>query len=207
MDRKLNIDLDTLIDNLPGMAFRCLNDKDLTIQYASRGAISILGYEPGDLIENKAFRKMVHKDDLRRNKKVLGKLSVHSPRYRLIYRVRTADGYNKWVKEEGIAIFSSDGRFQFIEGLLTDITDQKTIELELERENIRLKSSMGQRYRLEQMIGKSDAMQAVYDLILTLAQNDASVIITGESGTGKELAAHAIHSLSPRNKHPFVPVN
>ncbi len=207
MDHRSNIDLAALMDNLPGMAFRCLNDTDLTIQYASRGSLQILGYEPETLIRNKAFRKMVHLDDMERNKKVLEQLSLQSPRYRLIYRVKTFGGHVKWVREEGIAIFSRDGRLQFIEGLLTDITDHKTIEIELKRENIRLKSSMGQRFRLEQLIGKSQPMQDVYDLILTLADKNTSVIITGESGTGKELAAHAIHALSARSQKPFIPVN
>ena len=103
--------------------------------------------------------------------------------------------------------FPQDGRFKAIEGLLTDITDQKLIEIELQRENIRLKSSMGQRFRLERLIGKSDVMQEAYDLILKLAANDAAVTITGESGTGKELAAHAIHALSSRNQNPLIPVN
>ncbi|MBI9091828.1 MAG: sigma 54-interacting transcriptional regulator [Desulfobacterium sp.] len=207
MHEALNIDLAALINNLPGMAFRCSNDTDLTIEYASRGSIPLLGYEPGELIRNKAFRKIVHEEDQCRNKAVLNGLSIWSPKYLLIYRIRTARGEDKWVREEGQAIFSKDGGFKAIEGLLTDITDQKLIELELERENSRLKSSMGQRFRLERLIGKSDVMQEVYDLILKLAANDASVIITGESGTGKELAAHAIHALSARNQHPLIPVN
>ncbi|MCG8615510.1 MAG: sigma 54-interacting transcriptional regulator, partial [Desulfobacterales bacterium] len=207
MHRELNIDLGDLIGNLPGMAFRCLNDRDLTIIYASRGSESLLGYQPRDLVVKQAFRKIVHRDDLARNFEVLNTLSVSDPRYRLIYRIRTSQGSDKWVREEGIGIFSDDGEMQFIDGLLTDITDHKIAEMALQQENTRLKSSMGQRFRLEQLIGKSDAMQGVYDLILTLAEKESSVIITGESGTGKELAAHAIHSLSDRSKKRFVPVN
>lgn len=207
MHTKTDIDLTALMDNLTGMAFRCSNDEDLTIEYASRGSIPMLGYTPRELIQNKAFRKIVHKKDQHRNKAILNNLSRWSPRYRLIYRVRTAEGDDKWVREEGIAIFSRDGQFKAIEGLLTDITDHKLIEIELERENSRLKSSMGQRFRLERLIGKSEVMQEIYDLILKLASNDSSVIITGESGTGKELAAHAIHALSKRNQKPLIPVN
>ena len=207
MRMESSIDLGDLIGNLPGMAFRCLNDRDLTIIYASRGSKSLLGYPAIDLIRKKAFRNIVHKDDLARNKKILHKLSPKAPRYRLTYRIRTGGGDDKWVREEGIGIFSSAGKIHFIDGLLTDITDHKILELDLQRQNTRLKSSMGQRFRLEELIGKSEAMQAVYDLILKLSENDSSVIITGESGTGKELAAHAIHSLSPRNKKRFVPVN
>ncbi|KIX12968.1 sigma-54 interaction domain-containing protein [Dethiosulfatarculus sandiegensis] len=207
MHSPLGIDLDSLIDHLPGMAFRCLNDKELTIQYASKGSVEILGYEPHELIETKAFRKMVHKDDLARNSKVLNRLSIQSPKYRLIYRVKTADGRNKWVCEEGVALFSKSGEMKYVEGLITDITDHKIIELELQQENIRLKSSLGQRYQLEQLIGKSEQMQNLYDLILKLAEKGSSVVITGESGTGKELAAHAIHSLSKRSQKSFIPVN
>ncbi len=97
MHAELNIDLTALIDNLPGMAFRCSNDADLTIEYASRGSVAILGYEPSELIRNKAFRKIVHKNDQHRNKNVLERLSIWSPKYRLIYRIRTANGEDKWV--------------------------------------------------------------------------------------------------------------
>ena len=207
MHKELNINLGDLIGNLPGMAFRCLNDRDLTIVYASGGSESLLGYKPKDLIEKQAFRKIVHKDDMDRNKQVLNRLSSPFPRYRLVYRIRTSGGHDKWVREEGIGIFSTRGKIEFIDGLLTDITDHKTIEIELQEENTRLKSSMGQRFRLEQLIGKSDAMQEVYDLILKLAEKESSVIITGESGTGKELAAHAVHALSARHRKRFVPVN
>lgn len=207
MSKESSIDLGELIGNLPGMAFRCLNDRELTIVYASGGSESLLGYPAGDLIRKKAFRNIVHKDDLDRNKKILHRLSPEAPRYRLTYRIRTGDGDDKWVLEEGLGIFSDAGKVLFIDGLLTDITDHKIVELDLQRRNTRLESSMGQRFRLEELIGKSEAMQAVYDLILKLSEKDSSVIITGESGTGKELAAHAIHSLSPRNRRRFVPVN
>jgi transcriptional regulator with PAS, ATPase and Fis domain len=88
-----------------------------------------------------------------------------------------------------------------------DITDQKTAELELREENLRLKSSIRDRHGLDKLIGKSMVMREVYDLILKAAGTNATIVITGESGTGKELAARAIHNLSGRSKMPFVVVN
>jgi transcriptional regulator with PAS, ATPase and Fis domain len=64
-----------------------------------------------------------------------------------------------------------------------------------------------ERSRLDEIIGKSEAMQGVYDRILKAASTDASVVLLGETGTGKDLAATAIHRLSGRSRGPFVPVN
>ncbi|WP_246293824.1 sigma-54 interaction domain-containing protein [Desulfobacter latus] len=63
------------------------------------------------------------------------------------------------------------------------------------------------RYRFQNIIGMSPAMQNVYDQILTAAKSDANVSIYGASGTGKELVARAIHDMSPRNAEEFVTIN
>ncbi len=67
----------------------------------------------------------------------------------------------------------------------------------------------GQRSRgkLNNIIGRSPKMQALYQMIETVAQVQATVLVTGESGTGKELVARAIHDLSPRAERPFVSIN
>lgn len=81
-------------------------------------------------------------------------------------------------------------------------------EAELLRlENIHLRSSMKERYRFRNILGKSEAMQEVYELILKAAHSDASAAVFGESGTGKELVARAIHELSGRHEKEFVTVN
>lgn len=203
-----SIRLESLIDNIPGMVFRCLYDNGLTIQYVSRGSVALLGYDPTDIIGTATFRELVQTEDQPNNKKILKSISPGNPRYQLIYRIRTASGENKWVKEDGVAIYAPDGECTALEGLLTDVTAEKIAEIELLNENRLFKHSLTDRYKLGCLIGKSPAMQRVYDIILKAARNmDASVIIIGESGTGKELAARAIHDLSERRNGPFVPVN
>ena len=71
----------------------------------------------------------------------------------------------------------------------------------------RLKEEVKGKYRFGNIIGKSRAMQEIYDLILQTAATNATVFVEGESGTGKELVAQAIHYNSPRADRPFVKVN
>jgi len=63
------------------------------------------------------------------------------------------------------------------------------------------------RYSFENMVGKNDKMQTIYDLIPKIAKTNATVLIEGESGTGKELVAHSIHQHSSREDKPFIRVN
>jgi DNA-binding NtrC family response regulator len=77
----------------------------------------------------------------------------------------------------------------------------------LREENVQLKRALKQRYNFPNIIGKSEKMLAVLDLVVQVAPSRSTVLISGDSGTGKELIAKAIHSSSPRADKPFVPVN
>lgn len=78
---------------------------------------------------------------------------------------------------------------------------------ELERENIRLKSELSDKFKFENIIGSSEKMQKLFEFIKRVSVTDATVLITGESGTGKELVAKAIHYNSLRGEKPFIVVN
>jgi two-component system, NtrC family, response regulator HydG len=76
-----------------------------------------------------------------------------------------------------------------------------------EQENVRLRETVAEVARPEDIVGQSTAMNRVYDAIETVGPTDATVLITGESGTGKELVARAIHHASPRKFHPLVVIH
>ncbi len=78
---------------------------------------------------------------------------------------------------------------------------------ELVLENILLRRTLEETYQFDEIIGKSDAMQEVFELISRVAPTDSTVLITGESGTGKELIARAIHGNSSRCFMPFIAVS
>jgi PAS domain S-box-containing protein len=123
-------------------------------------------------------------------------------------------GQRIWISLNARPIVDGDGELRLIEGIIHDITEKKrqadTLrerEAYLRKENIRLRSNIKDRYRFGDIIGKSPAMQEVYELILKASATNANVIVYGESGTGKELVAQAIHELSDRKDGRFIPVN
>ena len=80
-------------------------------------------------------------------------------------------------------------------------------DVELRRESQRLEAQLKSGAGFGDFVGTSKSMREVYSLISSIANSDASVIITGESGTGKELAARTIHDLSARSKGPYIAIN
>src|SRR4029079_18529904 len=77
----------------------------------------------------------------------------------------------------------------------------------LQQENVLLKRAMHSAHQFANIIGNSESMREVFELIETIAPTGSTVLITGESGTGKELVARAIHARSARSDRPFVAVN
>ncbi|GAK51427.1 PAS modulated sigma54 specific transcriptional regulator, Fis family [Candidatus Moduliflexus flocculans] len=95
-----------------------------------------------------------------------------------------------------------------------DVHEYKLRELRLEdererlqKENTTFKSTLTERYRFGELIGKSQAMQRVYELTMSAAASDVNALIVGESGTGKELIARTIYQISARKQQAFVAVN
>ena len=119
-----------------------------------------------------------------------------------------------WVSMHARPVYGKTGKLKYVEGIITDITEQHRVrealqesEKHLRHENILLRSNINDRYKFSNIIGKSPAMQAVYELIINASTTNANVVVYGESGTGKELAARAIHDHSRRKNHKFIPVN
>ncbi|MGH9543365.1 MAG: sigma-54-dependent transcriptional regulator [Terriglobales bacterium] len=92
------------------------------------------------------------------------------------------------------------------EKLLADVAAAMSAS-RVEQENLHLKRALKQRYSYENIVGKSEPMLRVFDLVAQVAPSRSTVLLQGESGTGKELIAKAIHAHSARADHAFVPVN
>jgi DNA-binding NtrC family response regulator len=104
------------------------------------------------------------------------------------------------------------GAFHFItkpfnmEELLS-LTDKALNHKKLQQENQQLRTELHKKYQFDQIIGKSEGINAVLSLVERVSDSDSTVLITGESGTGKELIARAVHYNSTRADQPFVAIN
>lgn len=104
------------------------------------------------------------------------------------------------------------GAFDFIEkpfdaNNLKILIEKGLRQRNLFRERVNLLKQLEDRYRFDNIIGKSLVMRNVFDMIENVSKTDANILITGESGTGKELIARSIHARSRRKTKAFVPVN
>ncbi len=117
--------------------------------------------------------------------------------------MKMKDGTIVPIMKNASALVAGDGKVTGAVETLMDLTEI----VERDHRIAKLSSFLKRKDSFQGIIGKSRAMQSVFDLITDAAQSEAPIIIYGESGTGKELVAAAIHNLGRRQKGPFVKVN
>ena len=127
--------LETLISNLPGVAYKCQNDSHWTMEFVSEGCFQLTGYHAEDLINNKkiSYNDLIHPDDRQMVWDTIQiSLNENKP-FKIIYRITASDSKNKYVWEQGRGIFSSDGNLIALEGFITDITHRIKGEEEIKK--------------------------------------------------------------------------
>ncbi|SNY98321.1 EAL domain-containing protein [Halomonas sp. hl-4] len=117
--------LDTLLNHLPGMAYRCRNDDDWTMELVSQGAYSLTGYHPHELVGNQliSFAELTHAQDASRVFHEVQKAIDDKRPYQVIYRLHHRDGRLRWMWEQGQAVFDEAGDVACLEGFISDVTD------------------------------------------------------------------------------------
>jgi PAS domain S-box-containing protein len=122
--------LSTLLNNLPGFAYRCLNQPNWPMEYQSEGVRAVVGYAPADFIGPDAlgWSDIMHPDDKEPVwSEVQTALKDRRP-FELTYRVQTRDGQQRLVWERGRGVYSETGELEALEGFISDITEQRRTE-------------------------------------------------------------------------------
>ena len=121
--------LATLMDNLPGIAYRCKNDKKWSMEFISNGCYELTGYRSSELIgpQSIPFANLIHPEDKDYVYREVQKALMKRNPFEIEYRITTADGTEKVVWEKGTGVFNNK-QLLFLEGFIHDITADKKAE-------------------------------------------------------------------------------
>lgn len=133
--KKSRRQLATLMSNLPGMAYQCLPDDKWTMTYVSKGCTNLTGYDAESLVENKkiSYDDLIVPQDRDYVSRMVNNALNNHESFEMTYRIKTSSGKQKWVWEQGVGVFSEDGSLIDLEGFITDITEWKKADEELQK--------------------------------------------------------------------------
>ena len=116
----------TLMDNLPGMVYRCYIDDNWTMRFVSEGCFELTGYTSDALVDNNriSFADLILPDDRSDVNDDVRKAIVTEEQFTLTYRIVTASGELKWVRERGRPVHPDGGETMMLEGFIYDVTDR-----------------------------------------------------------------------------------
>lgn len=125
--------MSTLLSNLPGMAYRCVNDSQWTMSYVSQGCLALTGYRAEQLQQSRdvSYADLIHPDDRRSVWHEVQTALAMGRQFNLTYRLLHADGHQRWVLEMGRAVESGEGQKEILEGFIMDVTDRIEAEAAL----------------------------------------------------------------------------
>ncbi len=182
--------LAALMSNLPGMAYRCLNDRAWTMEFVSAGAQQLTGLRPEALLTAQAsYAALIHADDRERVWAEVQSALHGDHAFQMTYRIRCARGIEKWVWERGSAVRGAGGEVVALEGFISDITERRSAQEEIARLNAELEERV--RLRTAQLESANAELEAFsYSIAHDLRSPLTS--IDGFSYTLAEVCADAV---------------
>lgn len=130
----------TLVENIPGVSYRCACDKHWTMDFISKEIETLSGYPSTDFINNKirSYASIIHPDDKQMVEDVVLQGVNNKQHYTIEYRIVHATSKVHWVYEKGQGIFDKSGNLQWLDGVILDITERKQTEQNLRHSEARL---------------------------------------------------------------------
>lgn len=124
---------ESLIHNLPGMVYRCLNDENYTFTYVNEGSLKLTGYSPREFMNDKLthYGNLIHE---KYRDEVFNKIDASiasKSAFEVEYQIVDRKGQTRWVWERGRPVFDDNGNVEYIEGYIEDISERKSVERDL----------------------------------------------------------------------------
>ncbi len=131
-----------LLKNLPGMAYKSDNDREWKMGFVSDGCEELTGYEPEELVGSSSvsYGELIVEEDREKVWEEVQKHLKEREPFKLEYRINTKTGELKWVWERGRGIFDENGQIKNLQGIVTDVTERKNVEVELKESEKKFRS-------------------------------------------------------------------
>lgn len=160
--------LDALIANLPGIAYRCKSDRHRTMEFLSDGCEELTGYRPEELVGNAriGYSDLIREEDRAPVWDSVQDGVAKGGLFKVVYRIRSRDGQEKWALEQGRGVFDDAGNLQAFEGFVSDITEQRLAELRLKHaltEMQHLNSALEESRTLMAELATHDPLTGLYN--------------------------------------------
>jgi len=185
--------LSTLMSTLPGMAYRCTNDRHWTMEFVSQGCLELTGYTAESLVGRRgvAYGDLIHPDDADDVWNGVQEALAERRPYQITYRIRSAGNQEKWVWEKGRGVYDEGSRLVALEGFITDITGRVLAEQLLERRVEERTRELSTLLDVSQNVTSTLALEPLLHQILdqlkaVIDYDGASVLILEERREGKE---------------------
>ena len=188
--------LAALMGNLPGMAYRCRNDAEWTLEFVSEGAHPLTGHRPEALTSGSvSYASLIHPDDRDKVWVEVQACVAHDLPYQLTYRISTALGEQKWVWERGSAVRGPAGTVVALEGFVSDITERRRAQEEVARLNAELEE------RVRRRTAQLEAANAELEAFSYSIAHDLRSPLTSIDGFSQMLDGLAAKAGGDRGRH------
>lgn len=183
--------LSTLLENLPGMAYRCKNDPDWTMEFVSAGVEELLGYTDQDLIDNRkiTYAHLIHPDDRQKVWDQIQDALAKKQNFEITYRIQLKNSIEKWVWEKGQGIFDENDELIALEGFISDITKRVYSEQAAEKAMIQAQALKQALDELAFQLDLSQVLRRILVSLKTVLNYDSATLFLRDQDKFKVVAA------------------
>jgi diguanylate cyclase (GGDEF)-like protein/PAS domain S-box-containing protein len=187
-----------LLKNLPGLAYRCRNDENWTMEFVSDGSVDLLGFHPYELQGNQrvSYGELIHPDDRQEVREQIQAKLAEKTSFQIVYRVITSDQNVKHVWEKGQGIFSDQGEVLAIEGFITDITERVNFERNAEKAKVQAEALQEAMAELSSQLDLSQVLRRILLSLRKILAFDSATLFLKVDDQLKVVAARGFKNTS-----------